>query len=109
MSSINWKVLALSLVLAFLMAYPPFAQTLHQVFSHHDHLECCDHHDEGKVQHEEEECGIVSFEFYQQVVTQSTFNQGPGLTNAILLSFPLEIQYINQYRISLPARAPPIL
>jgi len=54
-----------SLVLAFLIAFPPVYQSLHQVFSHHQHFTCCERNS-NEVQQPEDECGVVGFIFHIQ-------------------------------------------
>ena len=96
-----------SLILALLIVFPTVYQSLHQVFSHHHHFECCDD-GEGALEQPEEECGVVSFIFYSQIETKPAT---PAVSSAIVTELfseslpalhPVESQYI------LIPRAPPV-
>ncbi|MCD4698238.1 MAG: hypothetical protein K8S16_18590 [Bacteroidales bacterium] len=104
----SWVRMLKIMMLAALIGLPAIYQSLHQVFSHHRHFECCSYEEKGEVNQQEEDCWIVMFEFLPQ------FQSGTDVilkTPVYYLSVvsPLLIEFIQGKNFSSdPARAPPV-
>jgi len=96
-----------NILLILLIGFPVIYQSLHQVFSHHHHIECFTQDKECNLQGKDEDCGVVLFTFFPQSHERYERARIVHLSLSANLCFFTPQADLLSEAIPIPPRAPP--